>query len=1805
MVLMTRLLMGLVLVGGCYASAQAFPRLTLEREPNDTLETAQQIRGEFRLIGSVMAGDQDLYRWRLSDDDIDHQWRIELLAAGGADVSVDVEPFPLKAQVQAEMGIATFGSMASSAAQPEVTEQSDTPLLSLLATPQRSQVAIGGLLIPFADYLIRLDGRDGGGEYQLVLSREASLTLPPSLAADDEPQALLPGREWLYHLDRPEVSLPLALDADDVASFWQLLATTDLGSGVALTLENPEGSVYAAAVNPSANLGRLVLDQHSVLHMRQQDGEPLGRIQLHLENDGQRPPAHDDAPSHTSLPPRWLTLGEPASLWLDPGQPQRLALQVEASSPPLSLHVEGDDTERLTLCLHDDQRNEPTCRRATDAYLFEHAVLPAADYRITFEPPRRGEPTDITVLLKEGETLPDHHVNQPNNSADWAYPIAPMKTLEGRLGSDDEAWFAFDVGADMRQWQIKAQSDFRLSRLELYQPERLALDTLSFNALFPGEDRASAQSVNSETLLLDNLRLLPGRYLIRLAGSVAPYQLTLTPNESIAPGYEAEPNNLARYANPLWLGQEVSGTFHRVHDDDYFQLHIPGWNRVRLTIDPPEEVDTRAWLQWDGETRHQNEHLRLRANGEPQQASFWLSPGDRLLRLRGQQASDATYQARLELIPPWDLRDGVTPAPTPEHAPLIPRETRVSIGLQGKVVEEGYLRLPAGETQRELVLFGGVVTGERQPRGGETWITLRTEEGGEIPLTLDTRSREHSATLPAGQPIIMQVRFGPNTQPVDIVDAQRVSALPLHLEMQADHTTLAAFTPEGQQLAVELLIENPLDTPQTLALAAHLSHGAARLSGLPESLTVSAQSVQKLPLVLTAPPGLADGDSLVVFMRAGEHDERLALAVVRDATPRSPLDWQDDTFALHGLTDLAWAGLGAAFVDPESGEDVGERWRGRNTELRALIDGLSSASALDWREMGDPLPPLRLAGDGGSVQALLFNQRSYHDIAYRWRHVAVAAGNSPDQLSPLIEVELTAQAGEQVFALESPVEARYLQLTPLSVWGEPPGQGAITGIGMFRALGEPQGQLAQQTHDLLASEHGGHWLYTLPDLRSLHGLVGQRHTWGNQGRQVESRARQGERIHGRTIEMVFGFLNQRAARIDELRWIDDLDWQGDPVERVRIYTSTEGPVGPWERQASWALERDAEGVARFTLPDTPWVRYLKLVFDEPEADPEQHTPRWRIPASIQAIEASDLASGESILAYWGLDHTQGPYEALRTHDTAEPGAHFLALPADIATADLLGEGRFAEPGESAGYQVRLTEGNNTLAFFLAESLRGRLSVTLTDTAGEDLALTWRDEPGGRRAEAVGLAPGEYHITLAEPPRSIVFIWDGSGSIGVHQPAIYQALTRFAEGLRPGREVSNLIALGGPLLIDGWADSSAEMAMALGHYDMRFHDSDAEPALRTASQALAQQDGEKVIFLITDAEQVGRDLSAWETLAQVKPRIFSMSIGHGGHRDPDELRWYQNLMQAWSRVGDGRYSYATGRNDLIQAFEQGMRQLRNPTDYRLAVGQHYQEPPEPGSLQVLSGSSPVISAGAVQLIFDASGSMLQQMEGGRRIEVARRIVDDVLKNRIPEQVPVALRAFGHTEPHSCATELLVAAEPGSHARAREAVARLQAINLARTPLADSLLAVADDLAAYTDQPRLVVMLTDGEETCEGDVEHAIEALFAEGVNLQINIVGFHIDDAALQAEFSRLAMLGGGEYFDSRNDQQLAQGLTAALAARWLLMNMDGEIIANGRVDGEPIILPGGHYTLRLEVAGESVQHDIHIPPGESVAFQLE
>ena len=236
------------------------------------------------------------------------------------------------------------------------------------------------------------------------------------------------------------------------------------------------------------------------------------------------------------------------------------------------------------------------------------------------------------------------------------------------------------------------------------------------------------------------------------------------------------------------------------------------------------------------------------------------------------------------------------------------------------------------------------------------------------------------------------------------------------------------------------------------------------------------------------------------------------------------------------------------------------------------------------------------------------------------------------------------------------------------------------------------------------------------------------------------------------------------------------------------------------------------------------------------------------------------------------------------------------------------------------------------------------------------------------------------------------------------------------------------------------------------------------------------------------------------------------------------------------------------------------------------------PNPPGELIVTQNRAALGSGDAVEIILDASGSMLQRIGSDRRIEIAKTTLTKLVRERIPEGTGFALRVFGHREADSCRSDLEIPLGPMDAAAVNSTISRMNAMNLARTPIGASIAHVRTDLAGATGQ-RVLVVLTDGEETCDGDAASEIAALRALGWDIRVNIVGFAIDDADLEQTFESWAAAGNGSYFSAVDAEGLADAMTRAVATRFKVIDTEGETVASGLTGGDPITLPTGDYTI--------------------------
>ncbi|MCB0324279.1 MAG: VWA domain-containing protein [Bdellovibrionales bacterium] len=196
------------------------------------------------------------------------------------------------------------------------------------------------------------------------------------------------------------------------------------------------------------------------------------------------------------------------------------------------------------------------------------------------------------------------------------------------------------------------------------------------------------------------------------------------------------------------------------------------------------------------------------------------------------------------------------------------------------------------------------------------------------------------------------------------------------------------------------------------------------------------------------------------------------------------------------------------------------------------------------------------------------------------------------------------------------------------------------------------------------------------------------------------------------------------------------------------------------------------------------------------------------------------------------------------------------------------------------------------------------------------------------------------------------------------------------------------------------------------------------------------------------------------------------------------------------------------------------------------------------------ASPVRAATDIEFVLDLSGSMRQQLGGVTQIDAARQALERSL-DEIPKGQMVAVRVYGHRveqsdKAASCKdTELVV---PFHELDKQVVLSRLKGLTpKGYTPIAHSLLETRNDLydvGMARESERVIILLTDGEETCDGDPIAVLDQLEREGFKLKVFAIGFNVNDVA-RAQLKGIADHSGGKYFDAKDAAQLNQALQEA------------------------------------------------------------
>ena len=1357
---------------------------------------------------------------------------------------------------------------------------------------------------------------------------------------------------------------------------------------------------------------------------------------------------------------------------------------------------------------------------------------------------------------------------EPDSTLEHAHSLPPGQVETARLfnsgGTSDTDFYSLDIG-DVTSGQVK---------LDISGPAGKALTANLTSA--DGSDITDPIAGEGHWQL-GPFALPPGKYGLKVNGILAQdetYSLTLGPAQPPVAGREVEPNDRPAFATPMAAGSIMSGDA-ADGTTDYLDVEAPPgdlrWWTLRITSAAGIELrlyDGQGNVLVDGRSDDGKDLIRSRLP---------LVPGRNILRV----TATGGWTLAVEPADPPGPGDEREPNDDALHATLLApgvamrnwmdhagdidmftlpltaaNRVAVEIALPADAMPDGSVIIPTRGRDEDLAFSPDPVDPTR----------VRASWTGILPAgTVVLRLRGNRASAGQGQiGVTLSAPFDPPAP------GGAASLAP-------DAPTFAADDARAQRQAGVANFQLAPGQVGKVGITGWVSDGQWRLAGLPPSVELTGQEVT-LPFRLEAPPYLADGEGedWAIVLTDPASGATLALAdghatARSGAEPVDPAQYATLPGPMLGALDAARTDFGATVLPEAALPMFDGQWDGSETSL----------------PLGAPVE-IDLAGETVlPILGVVLTPAATGKATAGLRRFRIEVATVAD-FAPIFEGEIDPTPAPQSIAFPAAVVASRLRLVPLSTWGANPDEPAS--LSELSVL-VPAKSLPL-ARDLALPELGGHVITASATNQT---IVGESAGWPGSTTTFANTA-------GPHPEWVIGFLDGRAAALSRITVVNDSSVAAEGrISSLSVFASLRGPLGPWTPLGDVTFDAGLDQ-GDLTLNAPTWARAVRFVATAPA------TGTLYLPASVAIIEDRTAEGGGSILGAWGDGVQDAVYEQLHTavdDVTGLAGGKTADTAPDLAPATAA-SGQVSSTMRSLWY--RLTAPPDAVRLVIKVQTDGA-EVVLRDAAGDPVALV--SETDQLVADVDG-RPGPFLLQVARPKDAIVIAWDTSGSVSGFSSAIFAAVQDMAGALALGDTTMNFVPFratdpdggGGPLLKEFARDAGSAWA-ALNLYDGQDSDSDSEAALIVAAHALAFEPGRHAVVLITDGSFLNvRTTEAWDAIQSANLRIYALRVP-SGTRD-NRARAQANLMQDWADFNGGEHRLFADPADARAAFRALAADLRRPVPFRL-VWQFETKPAPPGHLSVtavpLPDGVPRTGGGrAIEVILDASGSMLQRVGGKRKIELAKAILQDLTDQTLPQGTPFSLRVFGIGGRGSCDGEAVLPLGPLDPKVAGGIITKIKAQNGAKTAIGASLRDAASDLAGVNGE-RLIVLITDGEETCGGDPEAEIRKLKDAGLDVRLNIVGFDLDNPALKDLFRSWSEAGGGNFFDAKDADGLRVAVKAAVAVEFRVLDGSGVIVAKGMVGGSSVELPAGHYYLTFDDAPDAKAMDVDLRSGETTSIE--
>ncbi len=180
---------------------------------------------------------------------------------------------------------------------------------------------------------------------------------------------------------------------------------------------------------------------------------------------------------------------------------------------------------------------------------------------------------------------------------------------------------------------------------------------------------------------------------------------------------------------------------------------------------------------------------------------------------------------------------------------------------------------------------------------------------------------------------------------------------------------------------------------------------------------------------------------------------------------------------------------------------------------------------------------------------------------------------------------------------------------------------------------------------------------------------------------------------------------------------------------------------------------------------------------------------------------------------------------------------------------------------------------------------------------------------------------------------------------------------------------------------------------------------------------------------------------------------------------------------------------------------------------------------------------------ILFLFDASQSMLGKWNSNRKIDVATRLLEELVDSlKSKPHVELALRCYGHQShvpPQDCEdTKLEIPFGKGNHNQIKNFLHTLEPKGT--TPIAYSLQKAGGDFPMGTNARNIIILITDGKEECKGDPCAISLALQEKGITLKPFIIGIGLDNSI------KIDMECIGKFYDASTEESFADILKVVI-----------------------------------------------------------